>query len=349
MRITKNHIAILSGVLILLIGCKEHKDKATVLPPVKVSVMIVEGINTENATKLSGTVSSSETTTVSFAVSGTISELKAEEGQKVSKGQLLGKVRAGDYENAYNIAEAQLTEAQDGYQRLKKLHDANALPDVKWVEMEQKLKQAQNAAEIAARALKDAELYSPVNGTVTKKLADVGQTILPVEPVYEIVSLEQLSIDVPVSENQIGNFTVGQPAKIRFDAGDLEEIEGKVTQKGVVADPLTRSYMVKVSIPSMGGKVLPGMIGDVTFEVFPNDSVSKKEIVVPSQAVMLSEDNRLFVWTVKNHRAERKFVTADELTANGVIVKSGLNVGDTVIIAGMQKVGTGTEVTAETR
>lgn len=328
--------------LLTLCGCKDNKEKATVAPPVKVDVIIVSDTDNINVSTYSGTVSSSEITTVSFSVAGTIENLSVEEGKKVTKGQYLGKVSDSDYVNAANIAEAELAEARDGYDRLKKLYDAKALPEVKWVEMQQKLKQAENAAEMAQRAVKDAVLHSPVNGTVTRKLADVGQHILPVEPVYEIVSTEALTIDIPVSESAIGDFQLGRKAYVSFDSESLPEVEGKITQKSVVADPLTRSYTIKIAIPSGGGKLLPGMIGNVRFESDSTQSV--KTISLPSQAVLLNEDNRLFVWIVRNNKAERRFVEADELVKQGIAVKSGLERGDTVIVAGMQKVGSGTIV-----
>lgn len=329
-----------------LTSCNKKKNSPTLPPPVRVKVEVASEKNVSAQRQYSGTVSSSDNTTVSFAVAGTITNLYVEEGQKVSKGQLIGKVRDGEYINALNIAEAQLAEAQDGYNRLKKLHDANALPDVKWVEMQQKLKQAQNAVEMAKRSVNDASLHSPVTGTVTRKLADVGQTVLPVQPIYEIVSTSDLTIDVSVSENEIGNFELGEKAKINFDSKNIPQIEGKVTSKAVAADPLTRSYQVKLSIGSEGGKILPGMIGTVEFE---NTGVSENDnqaIVLPTQAVLLNEDNRLFVWIVKNGMAERRFVEADELSGSGIIVKSGLQPTDSIIVAGMQKVGTGTKVIA---
>ena len=334
----------------LLCACHDKKDKPTVAPPVRVTVMVANESDSRLSQQFSGTVASSENTTVSFAVAGTITDLLAEEGQKVTKGQLLGKVRDGDYINALNIAEAELAEAQDGYDRLKKLHDANALPEVKWVEMQQKLKQAQNAVEMAQRTLNDARLHSPVSGTVTRRLADVGQTVLPVQPVYEIVSTDNLTIDISVSENQIGQFETGQEATIDFYTSGLPQIKGKITQKSVVADPVTRGYTIKIAIPSENGKILPGMIANVTFDSVATDSCRMAEnIVIPSQALLLNEDNRFFVWVVSNGKAERRFVEADELTTGGVIVKSGLMPADSVIIEGMQKVGTGTEVISLTK
>lgn len=329
---------------LLFLSCKENKDKATVAPPVKVTVMEVSSTTEDNNSIYSGTVSSAESTSVSFAVAGTITDLYAKEGQKVSKGQVLGKVRNGEYLNAYNIAQAQLAEAQDGYERLKKLHDANALPEVKWVEMEQKLKQAQNMAEMAQRTLNDAVLHSPVGGTVTRKFADIGQSVMPVEPVYEIVSTNDLTIDIPVSENEVGKFTVGDKATITMEATGNERIEGKVTQKSVTADPLTRSFTVKVSLPDTDGKILPGMIGSVSFERELKSDTIFDGFTLPSQSVMLNDDNRWFVWVVTDSVAQRRFVSVDELVANGVRVISGLNSGDKVIVEGMQKVGTGSRV-----
>ena len=334
-------------LLFSLLGAScTKKDKGpSIAPPVKVSVLEISLSNNENGREYSGTVSSSESTTVSFSVAGTITELYAKEGQKVTKGQLLGKVRNGEYLNAYNIAQAQLAEAQDGYNRLKKLHDANALPDIKWVEIQQKLKQAENAAEMAKRTLDDANLHAPTSGTITQKYADVGQTVIPVQPVYEIVALNDLTIDIPVSENEIRNFETGEKAKVYLESLGKDSIEGKVTQKSITADPLTRSYTVKVSIPNSDNKILPGMIGTVSFPALHFSQGTPEEgYILPSQAVQLNDDNRWFVWVVNDSVAERRFVTADELAAKGVIINSGLKPGDKVIVEGMEKVGTGSRV-----
>lgn len=329
---------------LLLVSCHEKKDKPTVQPPVKVEVMEVTPGEVHNQQEYSGTVTSAETTNVSFSVAGTITELYGKEGQKVSKGQLLGKVRSGEYQNAYNIAQAQLAEAQDGYNRLKKLHDANALPDVKWVEMEQKLKQAQNAVEMAQRTLNDANLHSPVSGTITAKYADVGQTVMPIQPVYEIVSTSKLEIEVSVSEKDINNFYIGETAHINLESLGEKTLQGKVSQKAVVADPLTRAFTVKVDLPMGQGDILPGMIGNVKFDNKENHDTADMGISLPPQAVLLNDDNRWFVWIANDSVAERRFVTADYINAEGVIIKSGLNPGDKVIVEGIQKVGTGTRL-----
>lgn len=329
------------------VGCKK-KSEPTVEPPVKVKAEVI-GSSTgsgEHTRIYSGTVAASTTTMLSFSAGGTITRLTAEEGSGVAKGQLLGQVSSGDYENANNITQAQLTEARDAYERLKKLHDADALPEIKWVEVQQKLKQAENAAQMSARTLSDASLISPVAGKVSRKLANVGQNVAPGEPVYEIVSSGELTIDISVPEEEIGAFTIGEKARVTFDRMPGVSLEGQVSSKGVAADPLTRGFTVKISLPA-NSEILPGMTGTVAIEQSESAEAPKEAFIVPPQAVLLDSDNTMFVWVVKNGRAERRFVEANEFIEKGVEITRGLSRGDTVITEGIRKVGTGTPVTID--
>ena len=335
---------VLAGVL-----CACHHDKATVVPPVRVDVKVVSSSSPSGAggQAFSGTVESADASTVSFSVPGTITKIYVDEGQKVAKGQVLARVKSESLENASNIAAAELEEARDAYHRLKRLHDADALPDIKWVEVQSKLKQAENAAELANRAVSDATLTSPLSGYVSQKLADDGQTVIAAQPVLRIVDLDKLQVNISVPENEISAFTIGTTANITVAATDSIRITGKLGQKGVVADPLTRTYNVKFDITNAGGRILPGMIAAVNVEGLSTDpaTVTNTQMTLPSQAVLLAADNRLFVWVVKDGKAMQRFVTANELSADGVKILSGIAPGDSVIVAGMQKVSNGTQVT----
>lgn len=334
------------ALTVILSGCKGN-DKATKEGPVRVNVEVVGKSMTDDGSDIySGTVEASEEATVSFSVPGTITKVYVEEGQKVTKGQIIAHIKSESLVNSRNIAQAELEEARDAYQRLKKLHDADALPDIKWVEIQSKLKQAENAAALADRAVADASIHSPISGYVSQKFASDGQTVIPAEPIVKIVNLSTLQVAISVPENEIASFGPKTTAVIKFDVEGKPEVTGKIGNKSVVADPLTRSYTVKFDIEGTAGKILPGMIGNVLVEGLQNDSstVRSSEVTLPSQAVLLTSDNRQFVWLVKNGKAQRKEVVADELSANGVYVRSGLVPGDSVIVAGMQKVSTGTEV-----
>lgn len=359
MRHTLSSLAgcVLSATTILAISACTKSTKPELPSPVKVTVMAVGGSSRDTAAagnssaQYSGTVESSANTNLSFNIPGIITAIYVEEGQKVSKGQALAKIRSNDYENTHNIAEAELAEAEDAYARLKKLHDADALPDIKWVEIQNKLKQARSAEQIAAQSVSDATLRAPFSGVIGRKIADVGQTVITSEPIFQLVTVGDLEISVSIPENEIGSVTDGMPATVSFPSIDLSGIGAKVIRKSVVADPLTRAYNVKLSIPA-NDRILPGMVCDVAMDIAKGNAAdstaSSIDVVLPSQAVLLSSDNRNFVWVVSKGSAQQRFVTANDLTSGGIEITSGLGRGDSVIIAGMQKVGTGTKVTAIT-
>jgi RND family efflux transporter MFP subunit len=264
------------------------------------------------------------------------------EGQRVGKGQILARIKSESLANASNIAQATLKEARDAYNRLKKLRDANALPEIKWVEVQSKLEQAENAAAIAAREVSDAAIYAPAAGIVSKKFAEVGQNVAPGIPVFSIVSVDDIKVSIPVPGDEIGGIAEGDKAKVSFDALGGASVDGVVTQKGVVADPLTRAYDVKIAISGQDGKVLPGM----TCGVVLKKAGDVAGVTLPSQAVQLGSDNRNFVWLVRGGKAERRFVTSGGMVAGGIYVTDGISAGDSVIVAGMHKVSSGTPVSA---
>lgn len=338
------------------VSCKKSAEPS-VQAPVRVEVCVLgsgggtcaTGQDVAGGRRFSGTVEAAESATLSFSAAGQVTDLAVEVGDRVSRGQVLGHVKSASLVNAHNIAKAELNEARDAYARLKKLHDADALPDVKWVEIQNKLSQAENAEAMAARAVSDATLTAPFSGYVSEKMVQAGQTVIPAQPVVAIVNPAKLQMVISVPEEEIASFAEGTPGTVIVDA-DSARATGKVSQKGVVADPLTRAYTVKFDLDSPGPRILPGMTGSVVVNTGaePRPAAEGKSAafsaVLPSQAVLLSADNRQFVWLVRGGRAERRFVAADELTPGGVNVTAGIAAGDSVIVAGMQKVGQGSPV-----
>lgn len=324
-------------------SCGFKKEKVTAAPPVKVTVEAVGSSDAGLSRIYSGTIESGNEADMSFPVGGTIKKIYVNVGQKVTKGQVLAELDASDLIHANNIAQATLSEAQDAYNRMKKLHDANALPDIQWVDVQAKLKQAQNAAAISAKGVKDAKIYSPINGVVAEKLADDGQTAAPAIPIVKIVGVGDVKVSISVPEKEVGHLKAGRKAIVTSEVASGKTFEGVLTEQGVVANPLSHTFDVKFTLPNSAGELLPGMLCDVKIEDDANEaSVKDTRIIVPVQSVLLSSDNRNFVWLAKNKKAEQRFVTAGEMLPTGIEITSGLSRGDTIITQGMQKVSSET-------
>lgn len=330
------------GVLVLVSVCSCNRTpKATDTPATRVMIERVETTKQVGGRNYSGTVSESSGTVLSFSVAGTISRMHVGVGDRVAKGQLIATLDASNLEHTYQIALSTLNQAQDAYDRMKQLHDANSLPDIKWVEIENTLSQAQNAAAIAKKALKDANLYAPVSGYVSEKLADIGMNVAPGIPVVKVVDINSVKVSIPVPEDEISNITNGSAAIISVGALNGKQFSGTMAEKGVVANPLSRTYDVKYEVRNPGGELLPGMICNVTTT---SDSVCDI-IAVPQDAVLLDADNQNFVWLASGAKAEKRVVVVDGMTAGSrIIINSGLSVGDSIIVSGQQKVSQGTKV-----
>ncbi|MCM1222991.1 MAG: efflux RND transporter periplasmic adaptor subunit, partial [Lachnospiraceae bacterium] len=241
----------------------------------------------------------------------------------------------------YDIAQATLREAQDAYERMKKLHDANALPDMQWVAVQEKLKQAQSAAAIARKEMDDANIYSPVSGVVAAKLADVGQTVAPGIPVVEILDVSSLKAKISVPEADLPIMKAGTAATVSA-AG--RQYSAKLAEKGVAANPLSRNYDIKFLIANPDGNISPGMICSLALEAEPSTQSSPAEIVLPPQAVVLDWDNTPFVWVKKGGKAARLQVETAGLDSRGIIISGGLSASDSIIVEGQQKLSSGLDV-----
>ena len=95
------------------------------------------------------------------------------------QGQLLATLDEVSMQNTYQAAKAALKQAEDTYQRMKELHEKGSLAEMKWVEVQSKLQQAQSMEAVARKNLTDCQLYAPFSGVIAEKSLEVGQNVVP--------------------------------------------------------------------------------------------------------------------------------------------------------------------------
>ena len=273
---------------------------------------------------------------------GTVKSVHVGLGSVVHRGQLLATIDDSSIRSAYNAAKASLEQAEDAYRRMKELHDKGSLADIKWMDAQSKYQQACSMEEMARKNLDDCKLYAPYSGVIASKSVEVGQNVSPGLPVFNIVDRQNLNVVVSVPETEISNVNRGQEAVIVIPALADMKVDGEVTEKGIKANPLSRSYEVKIKIKDNDDlkKIMPGMIT----EVFMSGESSEQKIVIPANVLQLDENNQYFVWLNNGGKASKRIVSCGDFTANGVIVVSGLHAGDEVIVEGHQKVCEGTVI-----
>ena len=335
-----NQIALaLAAVMLSACGGNTGADE-TERKAVKVEVTQVKAVTADRTNRYSGTVEEESGSLLSFAVGGTVSRVLVDEGDRVGKGQLIATLDAEQLTHNHASAQAALAQAEDAYRRMEELHGKGSLPEIKWVEAQTALQRARASEQMARKQLADCRLYAPFSGVISKKFAEKGQNVGAGTQIAKLVAVGRMKVKISVPESEMAQITVGQKADVTIEALGGASMQATVTEKGVAADPLSRSYDVKLSLPKADRKLLPGMVADVALR----GGNASMACILPAHIVQIDERNNEFVWLAVGGKAVKRIVTVGGFTADGVTVTSGLADGDMVITAGAQKVSEGTRV-----
>ena len=340
--ILKMKKSILLLLTVLLVGsCGQKKEQQT-KAPVRVKTQVVSPGMVDNAQTYVGIVEEHEATAVSFTGMGVVKRMLVNEGQAVSRGQLIAEMDDTQARNVLSGAEAQMTQANDALERYKMLHDNGSLPEVQWVEIQSKVAQAKSQLDVAKKNLADCRLTAPVSGIIGKKLVGAGETALPSQAVVNILDISTVKVKVAIPEAEIGGINANTPTSIKVDAINGSYQGGRI-EKGVEADALTHTYDIRINVANSGRKLLPGMVASVRFISEGSQTIGSK--MIPMTSVQKNADGSLFVWTVDQKKTvHRTPVTIGQTEGNYVLVSDGLNMGDRIVIEGYQKLYTGCKV-----
>ena len=128
----------ITGFSLLLTGCTEKARKIE-KKNIKVETISVGNTNLGGTKDYVGTIEEKMGSTLSFEIAGNITSIRVDEGDRVSKGQLLATINPTTVKEAHRATLTTLKQAQDAYRRFLPLHQSGTISDMKWVEIESKL------------------------------------------------------------------------------------------------------------------------------------------------------------------------------------------------------------------
>lgn len=328
------------AALLLLSSCGSSKDERKVAP-VRVETEVAnESLSLGNKTYV-GVVEEESSVAVSFTGSGMLTRVYVSEGQRVSRGQMIASIDATQARNLLRNAEAQMRQANDALERMKVLHDNNALPEIKWVETQSQVEQARAQLDLARKNLADCSVSAPASGVIGSGVMSAGETVLPAMPVATILNINTVKVKASIPEKEIAAIRENTHTVISVEALG-ETFEGGRIEKGVEADAMTHTYDIRINVANRGQHLLPGMVCNV--EIKQGAGEQSHGVTVPITAVQQSADGDKFVWTVTSGKAHRKKVQLGEPTGNRISILSGIQSGDRIITEGFHRLSEGTEV-----
>ena len=327
---------------VLLIGCGEKTDNNKVYDPViPVEISVVEANDENNFRSYVGTLQSEVKLALSFPLGGTITDIYVHNGQKVKKGAIIAKVDETSAKSLHDAALASLNQAEDGYERLKQVHEEGGISDVRWVQMETDLEKARQTEISTRKHLEDCTIYAPQDGIISMPERAVGQHMIPSSAFCYLIDMDNLVVEFSVSEKEVGLVNIGDKATAEVIALNNIQKEVTITDKAIVSNPFGHTYTVKAKIDLDGQNPLPGMVVKINL-----NSTAMVGIVVPASCVR-TVSNGIAVWTVQNGKSYRRIIEVGDYVKNGVLVTKGLEYGDTIVTVGYQKLYNGAKVSVK--
>jgi cobalt-zinc-cadmium efflux system membrane fusion protein len=181
-------------------------------------------------------------------------------------------------------------------------------------------------------------INSPIGGVVTARYINPGELAGTSNPVLAVVNLDKVVLRVDVEESIINSLREGSAVDVRVAAVSDKTLKGAITNIALAASPTTKAYQVKIQIPNQGHLLKPGMYAEVILDGRQGEGVS-----LPREAVLMSGDNQA-VWIVSAGTARKREVKTIPLDDKQVLVTSGLNAGESVIVGSIETLKDGTKV-----
>lgn len=282
----------------------------------------------------SGLLSTEEEAKLSFKVGGIVSSMLAEEGQSVTKGQLLASLDLTEINAQVAQAQNNLEKIKRDLERGQRLHKDSAITLEQLQNLQTAFSIANESYTIASFNKKFATIHAPTSGKIIRKFVNEGEQINPGVPVFVINSAAQNNWIVKVGLPDIDWVRVKRrdAAKITFDAYPDIIFDGEVTLINEGSEPVTGLYLVEVKVKPAGIRLASGLFARVEI------AASNTQILhsIPIEAVVEGNGKNAFVFVVNQDQKSVKKVpiTIAYITDNRAIISKGLEHVKQIISSG---------------
>jgi len=348
--------ALTSAVLSLMfVGCSSERETVSAAPETvsNVSVVSAQTANVPDVFEAAGTLRAAETSQLAAQMMGNIVEIRVREGDHVHRGQVLAVIddaqprAALDHATAADLAAQQEISASDSdftlaeatFKRYQMLYDRKSVSPQEFDEMKARYRAAQARSEMARAgqaqakaavqqahtALGYTHIVAPFDALVTEKKADVGTLASAGMPIFTVEDPRRYRLEATVNESDLRFVRQGQQVSVLIDALGDRQLPGKVIEIVPAADPASRSFLVKVELPS-DPELRSGFFGRAQFT-----RGQRSALLVPRTAVVERGQLQGIYVLDQNKIAALRYITVGKPSAQQIEVLAGLQPGEMLV------------------
>ena len=331
-------------------GCKPKddakdqapKEKKVVEVPVRTAVL--EPTTFVDSVRVQGLLEANESVRITAEIPGRIEGLPFHEGQRVGRGQTV--VRLGARSASAQVAQAQANaDLAISQHRRQKALAAKNLATQQAVEMAAaQMAQAVATLELMQANLDKAVIRSPIEGVVSELSVSRGEVANPGAPLIEIVDVTKVKVVAQVPERDVALLREGTAVDVSVDALDGRTFPGIIRRVGLTANASTRTFPLEIEVENKDQQLRPGMLAYLSVVRRTYDAA----VVVPRDAVLDDIENKS-VFVVESGKARRRPVELGPVKGALALVRTGLNIGDELIVLGHHQVVDGQPIRVDSK
>ena len=335
---------------LLLASCSRPVEKVEEIRPVR--AMVVAAGTGKTIIELAGEIQPRYESQLGFRVGGKLIARKVEVGTLVKRGQVLMQLDPLDLQLAQSQAKAAVSATEstlalakadlDRYRELRqKNFVSQALLDAKEAAYKSAMashEQANAGLKVQANQSSYSTLYADADGVITAVQAEVGQVVAAGTPVVKLARTAEKEVRVSIPEDQIEVLRQVTDLAVKTWANSNVAISGRLRELSPIADPATRTYTAKISLPRAGPEIRLGMTASVQFA-----APALPGIHLPMTALVNSKEGTA-VWVVESGVVKLVPVQVASATGTEVLVAQGLSAGQSVVTAGVNQLRPGQKV-----
>lgn len=295
--------------------------------------------------EIQGNVDTKENILVQPEVPGTLVTLNAVAGQRVSKGQILGRVDDGGGSQQLASLENQYALAKTTFERQKNLWDQKIGSEIQFLNAQTQMISAQKAVAQAKAQLAKTVIRAPFTGVIDEVFVERGEVVAAgAKGLMRIVNLNNMYVSTLVPETYIGKLKVGTVVDVTLNSLG-KTYKGKIRQIASSINPSNRSFNIEVALPNPDNLLRPNQVAKLRIV----DYISNKAVVVPTNVVQEDGKGNQYVYTItdikgKTGTAKKVIVKAGKSSNNVTEILSGLSEDDKIVTEGVNTISEGMEL-----
>ena len=346
---------ILPAIALLAWSCGNEEKVTPKQQSVKVKTELVKYIETVGEHRFSGAIKADDKLMLSTKIFGQVAAVLVKEGEKINKGQLLIKIKSSDLVAKQNTANAGVKAAKTNMENTIKNYDRISILFKKGSATQKELEDITAAKEAAIAQYKAAQhqltevndylsyanITSPINGFVSKKMVNVGDMANPGHPILALESMEELKVEANIPAFEIGKFEVNDSIKITATDAGLAEING-VVERIVPSSSFSGQYKIIIALSKQHKSLKPGMFARI------NLLKNKENKLLIAKSSIVTKGQLTGVFTInQQNEAMLRWIRVGKDYGNKIEVLSGLIEGEELITSSLSKLTDGMLVTSK--